>query len=157
MALAGGFDSQALVDAASSAGIAIRAVAGRDCRTPNALFSAWAAALGFFDYFGHNWDALDECLCDHDFQERVPTLMVVRDADLVLEGSPEERGVLVQVLDSVDAGKQESGYHSFVGEHTYPPFWILLLFSDENQLSDFEGLMKRGTVLVAAKRSDDKL
>lgn len=33
-------------------------------RSERQLFSYFAAELAFPDYFGHNWDALDECMRD---------------------------------------------------------------------------------------------
>ncbi len=35
--------------------------------TDKALFTEIADAFHFPDYFGHNWDALDECLADLDW------------------------------------------------------------------------------------------
>ena len=37
---------------------------GTQIRSKAAFLEAVAAALNFPDYFGHNWDALDECLAD---------------------------------------------------------------------------------------------
>ena len=39
-------------------------VDGRACRTRAAFFTEVARALGFPAYFGHNWDALVDCLRD---------------------------------------------------------------------------------------------
>ncbi|MGW7068554.1 barstar family protein [Streptomyces sp. NPDC054855] len=37
---------------------------GRELRKPTALFAAFAERLSFPAYFGHNWDALVDCLHD---------------------------------------------------------------------------------------------
>ncbi|MFI7430781.1 barstar family protein [Micromonospora sp. NPDC049836] len=37
---------------------------GRELREPASLFAAFARELSFPDYFGHNWDALVDCLHD---------------------------------------------------------------------------------------------
>src|SRR3990167_6838689 len=46
------------------AGFALRVIHGKKCSTPAGLFTEFARALDFPDYFGHNWDAMEECLAD---------------------------------------------------------------------------------------------
>ncbi len=60
-----------------------------------ALLAAFARELGFPDWFGSNWDALEDCLTDLSWLE--PGEVV-----LILEGSealpPDDLGVLIDVL-----------------------------------------------------------
>jgi len=46
------------------------------------FFEEAAKGLKFPDYFGHNWDAFDECICDYVFDETSgPATIIIRDAD----------------------------------------------------------------------------
>jgi RNAse (barnase) inhibitor barstar len=51
-----------------------------DVKTDKELFAVVASAMQFPDYFGHNWDALDECLCDMDWLPAEGYLLVLRDS-----------------------------------------------------------------------------
>ncbi|UYN83847.1 MAG: barstar family protein [Microcella sp.] len=42
----------------------VRVIRGSRCRTVQDLFNEFSAALQFPLYFGHNWDAFDECMRD---------------------------------------------------------------------------------------------
>src|SRR5438552_17320122 len=43
---------------------ACRVLRGHKCRTSDQLFDEFGAALQFPEYFGENWDALNDCLTD---------------------------------------------------------------------------------------------
>lgn len=50
--------------------VIVRIIRGRRCATEERLFQEWAAALQFPYYFGHNWDALTDCLRDLEWLPR---------------------------------------------------------------------------------------
>ncbi|MGX7673657.1 barstar family protein [Plantactinospora sp. DSM 117369] len=78
-------------------------LAGAGSRTRAALFTEWAARLGFPDYFGRNWDAFEECLTDL-VAGRPRTLVVTDAADLLADEPPEQLGILLGVLGTIAAG-----------------------------------------------------
>jgi len=51
-----------------------------EVKTDKELFSVVAEAMKFPDYFGNNWDALDECLSDLDWLPVDGYLLILRDA-----------------------------------------------------------------------------
>ncbi len=61
-------DLAAAIDALNSehvpGGAYIASVDGARCQTASSFFIECAGALALPDYFGHNWDAFDECLAD---------------------------------------------------------------------------------------------
>ncbi|MFI9172102.1 barstar family protein [Streptomyces lincolnensis] len=72
-------------------------VRGSRCRTTPDLFVEWAGALGFPDWFGHNWDAFEECLFTVS-----PLTVVVRDADqLLADEDPRQLSTLLAIVDTV--------------------------------------------------------
>lgn len=78
----------------------VRTISGTKCRTKAGLLDEFARALSFPDYFGHNWDALEECLADLDWLPAQGYLLVVTDADQVLTKPDEEDDyeTLVEIL-----------------------------------------------------------
>ncbi|MFF4830282.1 barstar family protein [Streptomyces sp. NPDC001315] len=48
------------------------------------LFQEFKAKLQFPEYFGENWNALDECLADLDWLDRLGYLLVIESGNSVL-------------------------------------------------------------------------
>lgn len=63
-----------------SLGLAVMEGSVADVKTDQELFAVVATAMRFPDYFGSNWDALDECLGDMDWLPADGYLLVLRDA-----------------------------------------------------------------------------
>jgi RNAse (barnase) inhibitor barstar len=61
------------------------------------LFAFLAEALGFPDYFGHNWDALDECLRDLSWRPGTGYVLFVDHAARLWERGQRTAGTFVEV------------------------------------------------------------
>jgi len=64
-------------------------------KIPRADMASIAAALDFPDWFGKNWDALEDCLTDFSWREAAGHLLVFEHAQ-----PGDELGVLIDVLRS---------------------------------------------------------
>jgi RNAse (barnase) inhibitor barstar len=78
-------------------------VQGKKCKTSAGLFNEFARALEFPDYFGHNWDALEECLADLEWLPAKGYVVLIADAQSVIPDDDEEYETLLEVLS--DAGE----------------------------------------------------
>ena len=78
-----------LVKAAREPDAAVRVLRGRKMLTDESLFDEVAAALQFPDYFGENWNALLECVCDLSWLPAARYLLILRDADVLLAAAPD--------------------------------------------------------------------
>lgn len=67
------------------------------------LFDGLARALAFPDYFGRNWDALDECL--RDVETSTPVVVLLRDAASRWERDPKAMATLTDVWLSAAADR----------------------------------------------------
>lgn len=112
-------------------GVAARVVRGERCVTKELLFEEWSTALDFPEYFGRNWDALDEVLSDMmvlNFgglgsywndgpgidQARMLIVLVSNAACLLRDESPRDLKILVEVLGRASLG---SGFAQVLGEN----------------------------------------
>jgi len=63
-----------------------------------ALFKRLQAGLSLPDYFGANWDALEECLRDFEIGGGQGVLLVLRSADALLALPASDRQALISIL-----------------------------------------------------------
>ena len=75
-----------------------RIIRGQRCLNKERLFQEWASALQFPDYFGHNWDAFDECLGDLEWLPGTSYNFFITNIDRVLENSIDEFKIFVEIL-----------------------------------------------------------
>ena len=77
-----------------------RLVRGKKCATAPHLFDEFAAAWQFPCYFGENWDALLDCLCDLEWLLGDAYLLIITEADQLLERESKQFHALIEVLGS---------------------------------------------------------
>jgi RNAse (barnase) inhibitor barstar len=82
----------------------VRLLRGSAMRTLDALFDEVATALDFPQYFGRNWDALDECLADLSWLPAPAYVLLISDSiELLADEPPKQFEILLKVLDRVAA------------------------------------------------------
>lgn len=79
-------------------GLIARLIRGKRCTTVSALMQEWAAALQFPYYFGHNWDAMNECLADLEWLPGKYYVFCLTHIEQVLPGQEKEFANYVGVL-----------------------------------------------------------
>lgn len=95
---------------------------GRTCRTKAGLLAEFARALGFPAYFGHNWDALADCLRDTAYGGK-PALDIAHAEELLAD----EPALLTTLLDILGTLADETEHHVTVAMYTRPARRELLL------------------------------
>lgn len=85
-----------------SSDVCVRQLRGWKMRTHEALMNEFGAALQFFDGFGENWPALDDCLCDLDaWRPAKAYVLVIQRAEEVLADDLVELPTFLSVLNDV--------------------------------------------------------
>ena len=87
----------------------VRVFAGQQLGTPAALWEAFAGTLEFPDYFGMNWDAVDECLADLEWLPTRRVVLVFRDAGALLQKAPADLETLSDILLTTAEAWAEAG------------------------------------------------
>lgn len=68
------------------------------------LLAFLARAIPLPDYFGHNWDALEECLVE--IGEAKGAKIILLHHDVPLEDEPSDQRTYLEILDSVARGSE---------------------------------------------------
>ncbi|MCA1665758.1 MAG: barstar family protein [Myxococcales bacterium] len=79
---------------------------GAHARDKSSFMAAIAGALRFPDYFGHNWDALADCLDELHWRDE-PIVLVIDHGDELLADAPGEIDTLLGVFDEAFAPNPE--------------------------------------------------
>jgi hypothetical protein len=97
----------------------VKTLNGRACRTKDGLLKEIAVTLAFPDYFGENWDALEECLCDLSWVTGSGCLLLIEHAEGLLQGADKDYRTFLSILRatgaywaSEEAGRSAKSFHT---------------------------------------------
>jgi RNAse (barnase) inhibitor barstar len=97
------------------------------------LLDAFAATLKFPDYFGRNWDALDECLSDLAWIDAPGWVLTIENSTQVAVNNQETLATAIQVLQSAAEYWQGEG----------KSFWAILLDDGKARLPELPQLPEK--------------
>ena len=102
-------EAKALQAAAKRAGYAFFHIDGKNIARKEQLLVHVALALHFPKDFGHNWDALEECLTDLEWVDGDGYLIYFDHIDGLLEAHPDQFETFVEIVRDAVASWQEDG------------------------------------------------
>lgn len=108
-------ETDALAEAAAALGFAVSRIDLSQCRDRAAMLQAFARALRFPDWFGHNFDALGDSLGDLSWLPAPGYLLLVEHADAWRQADDENFATLLDVLNEAAVAWGDQG----------TPFWAL--------------------------------
>ena len=109
-------DAAALDAAAERAGLTRWTVDLAGVRTKEALLTTLAERLEFPEWFGANWDALNDVLAERAWEESKGVVLALEHCGELAHADPEAFETALEVLDSV----AESCYDEDI------PFWVFV-------------------------------
>ena len=112
-------------------GFILRVVRGSKGRQTSGLFSELASAMEFPDYFGHNWDALEECLTDLEWLPGKGYVLLITAAEQILADDDEDFATFLEVLS--DAGEAWASGQAGAESKRAKPFHTVLAVSERDQ------------------------
>jgi RNAse (barnase) inhibitor barstar len=112
-------------------GFVLRVIKGAKCQTTAGLLTEFARALDFPDYFGHNMDALEECLADLEWLPAKGYTLLITDAAKVLPDDEEEYETFLEILR--DAGEAWGNGQAGMGARRATPFHVLFAVSEREK------------------------
>ena len=87
--------------------------------------------MEFPDYFGHNWDALEECLTDLEWLPAKGYIVLITDAAHVLSHDESEYETFLEILR--DAGEAWGSGQAGMGTQRATPFHVLFAVSEREK------------------------
>lgn len=133
-------------------GFLLKTVSGAKCKTKAGLLCEFARALSFPDYFGHNWDALEECLIDLEWLPAKGYVVIVTEADQVLVKPDEEDDYETFIEILTEAGEGWSS-HRDEANGAGLPFHTVLAVSARHKSKRRNWLVPPLQLDVTAKKS----
>jgi RNAse (barnase) inhibitor barstar len=112
-------------------GFILRIIKVRHCKTPSTLLDEFARALEFPDYFGHNWDALEECLIGLEWLPAKGYIVLITDAAQVLSHDDSQYETFLEILR--DAGEAWGSGQAGMGTQRATPFHVLFAVSEREK------------------------
>jgi len=112
-------------------GFALKTIKGAKCQSTTGLLTEFARALDFPDYFGHNWDALEECLADLEWLPAKGYVLLITDAAQTLPDDEEEYETFLEILR--DAGEAWGNGQAGMGARRPTPFHVLFAVSEREK------------------------
>lgn len=109
-------DRTDLAAACQAEGIQFFYLDGNQITSKSEFLHRVAPVMRFPEYFGYNWDALEDCLTELDGGSEAGYLLLYSRADRFAMTNPEQWDVLLQILHSAIAIWQE----------THTPMYVLL-------------------------------
>ena len=83
-------------------------IRGKRCKTEDDFFREISASFQFPDYFGENWAALDECICDLEWLKFERLFVLVDDFAEIFSGNNDLQKLLIKYLEiAVDYWRSE--------------------------------------------------
>lgn len=101
-------EAKSVARAAKAADYEYFHIDGRNIARKEQLLNAMATALDLPPHFGHNWDALEECLVDMDASDGDGFLIHYDVVDALAAAHPSELETLVEIFrDSVESWQED--------------------------------------------------
>jgi RNAse (barnase) inhibitor barstar len=115
-------EPRSVQSAAKKAGYAFFHIEGRKIERKEQLLNHFATALRLPESFGHNWDALEECLTDLEAGDADGYVIYFDHIDGLLAAHPDQFETLVEILrDAVQSWKEDGTAMIVLLSGTKPP------------------------------------
>ena len=110
-------DIPALVEVATAHNFAVYRVSLEGCSQTSEVLSRFQEQLAFPDWFGGNWDALNDCLTDFSWRKAVGYLLVIEKPGDFRASGDDDFDTLISILSDASASWSGLGV----------PFWAFLV------------------------------